>query len=416
MTLTDTMYIGTSGLLAHSDALGVVGDNIANTSTIGYKRDRAEFSDMLGGQMGGFGTQLGGGVKIGEVQTLFDQGSIQQTGNPLDMALQGNGFFVVHGTHNGVTGDSYTRDGQFQLDTGGFVVDRNGMRLQGFPIDGAGARGGAIGDLQLGARQNPPVASTSSAMQLHLDDTAPVNGAAFDPNDPVNTSNFQTSETIYDSLGNAHHVDVYMRNDGAGKWEAHAVVDGGDLQGGTKGTPTEIGTGTLQFDANGQITSQSGSIAATFAGAAPSAVSMDFTGTMQTAGASSVTSTNVDGRTGGTLTDIKVSSDGKITGVFDNGQEQVLAQVGVATFTNETGLQRQGDGLFGATIASGQGTVDVAGQGGRAGVMQGALESSNVDLSTELVTMISYQRAFEANSKIVTTADEMMQEVSNLKR
>ncbi len=415
MSLTDTMYIGTSGLSAHGDALGIVGDNIANASTVGYKRDRAEFSDLLGGQIDGL--QLGGGVKLDAPETMFDQGSITQTGNPLDVAIQGNGFFVVHGTHDGVTNDFYTRDGQFQLDNSGFVVDGNGLRLQGFATDAAGVQSAGMGDLQLGGRTTPAVATTSAKMTLNLDaNDNTTAAAAFDPANPAATSQYSTSETVYDSLGNSHQVDVYFHADGNGQWDYHAMVDGGDLTGGTAGTQTEIASGSMQFDTNGVFQSQTANASsASFVGATPNqAIDFDFSTTTQTAQPSSVTSLDVDGNTAGTLTDIQISSDGKVSGTFSNGQEIQLAQLGLATFNSDNGLKRDSDNLFDATPDSGQAAIDVVGQGGRGSVMQGALEQSNVDLSTELVTMIAYQRAFEANSKTVTTADQMMQTVSQL--
>lgn len=425
MSITNSLYIGISGLQAHGDAIGVVGDNIANASTVGYKRNRAAFSDMLGGELD---TQrLGGGVRLAGTQTMWDQGAVTQTGNPLDLAIRGGGMFVVKGSHNGQTAQYYTRDGRFQLDKQGFVTNQQGLRLQGFLIDSAGNRALSPSDLPLGATESPPQPTTNSSMTLNLDANA-VPPAAWDPLNPNTTSNYATSETVYDSLGAAHHVEVFFRAQGAGAWEYHAMVDGGDLTGGVKGTLTEIGSGTLTFNTAGALQAQTSTSSANFVGATPAQVinfkfgddiasgGTGLAGTTQFAGTSAVNGLDVDGRAAGKLTDIAISDDGKIRGVFDNGDKIELAQVALADFANENGLERSGDGLMIETESSGKPLVDVPGTGARGAVSAGALESSNVDLSNELVTLIAFQRAFQANAKTVTTADEMMQDVNNLKR
>ena len=241
MSITDSLYIGISGLTAHGDAISVVGDNIANASTIGFKRERATFSDMLGGALGG--QRLGGGVTLSGTQTMFDQGAIQQTGNPLDLAIQGGGMFMVKGNADGQQGTYYTRAGQFHLDNQGYVVNPAGLRLQGYTIDAAGARATSPSDLQIGGRQSPPVATATAKLTLNLDASS-VPPPAWNPANPTGTSNYATSMTVYDSLGTAHHAQVYFRSQGGGAWEWHAMVDGGELTGGTAGTPTEIANGT----------------------------------------------------------------------------------------------------------------------------------------------------------------------------
>lgn len=415
MSITNSLYIGISGLMAHGDAISVVGDNIANASTVGYKRNRASFSDLLGGELGA--QRMGGGVRLGGTQTMYDQGAITQTGNNMDLAISGGGMFVVKGNHGGHTGQYYTRDGRFQMDNKGFMVDQHGMRLQGYSIAPDGTRGTSIGDLALGAKMSPPLPTTKSGMNLNLDSNAVTPALPFDPANPNATSNYATSQTVFDSLGNSHHVDMYFRNNGAGGWEYHAMVDGGELQGGTAGTPTEIGTGTMTFDATGKLTAQTGSLTASFVNAtAGQAIAMDFTGTTSVAAASGINSIDTDGNSAGNLIDVSIGDDGKITGVYDNGEKIAIAQVALANFASEEGLERVGDGMMAASTASGQPLIDVAGTGSRGSLVAGALEASNVDLGTELVTLIAYQRAFQANAKTVTTADEMLSDVTNLKR
>lgn len=426
MSILTSLYIGANGMAAHGSAIGVVGDNIANTSTIGFKRQRAAFADMLGGTLAGH--RLGGGVRLGANQTNHEQGSIQQTGGALDLAIQGDGYFVVQGNHGGRAGSYYTRDGRFGLDNQGYMVDPRGLRLQGYGITG-GVQSAGIGDLQLGGRQSAPTPTTTAALALNLDSGA-VPPAAWDPANPTTTSSYATSMTVYDSLGQSHRAEVYFRAQGGGAWEWHAMVDGGELTGGTPGVPTEIATGTMTFTTTGALDTETpGASSADFIGATPGqAIAIDFgdaittdggtgmAGTTQYAGASSVTSLDVDGHSLGNLIDVAISDDGTIEGVFDNGDREAIARVALATFASEDGLDRAGDGLVVQTPGSGQALVGAAGEGGRGALASGALEGSNVDLGEELVTLIAYQRAFQANARTVTTADEMMAEVANMKR
>ncbi|MEZ4365287.1 MAG: flagellar hook protein FlgE [Kofleriaceae bacterium] len=427
MSINSSLYIGTSAITAHGEAISIVGDNIANTSTIGFKRQRAAFADVLGGNLGA--QRLGGGVRLGSAQTLYDQGALLQTGNDLDLGIRGNGFFALRGRYDGVDGNFYTRDGRFTLDVDGNVVDLRGLKLQGYLIDGAGVQATTISDLPLGARQSAPVPTTTADLVFNFDATA-VPPAAFDPADPVTTSNYATSMTVFDSLGTPHQVQLYARAQGGGAWEWHAMVDGGELAGGTPGVLTEIGQGTLAFTTTGALDVEApGAFSADFIGATPGqAIAIDFgdaittdggtglNGSTQFSAPSTVNALAIDGRASGNLSSVNVTSDGTIEGVFDNGDARALARIALAEFNAEDGLVRAGSTLLAATTRSGQALLDAAGTGGRGAISGGALEGSNVDLGTELVTLIAYQRAFQANSKIISTADEMLAEVANLKR
>jgi flagellar hook protein FlgE len=426
MTITNSLFIGISGLQAHGEAISIVGDNIANVSTIGYKRDRASFSDMLGGELDA--QRLGGGARLTAPQRLLDQGAVTLTGNPLDLALRGGGMFVVKGSHNGQNSQFYTRDGRFTIDNTGFVTNQQGLRLQGFVIDSTGRRALSATDLPIGTFQSQPVATTTASMKLNLD-AGSVTPAAFDPTDPNATSNYATSATVYDSLGKSHHVETFFRNAGAGAWEWHAMVDGGDLTAGTAGTLTEIGNGTMTFNTDGSLQTQAVvASSADFLNATPGQTiafsfgddiasgGTGFAGTTQYAAASSVNGLDINGHGAGKLTDVTISDNGTVRGIFDNGDKIDLAQVALADFANEEGLTRVGDGLDVETTASGKPLIDVSGTGARGGISSGALEASNVDLSNELVTLIQFQRAFQANAKTVTTADEMLNDVNSLKR
>jgi flagellar hook protein FlgE len=365
---------------------------------------------------------------MGGPETLFGQGSLQSTGNNLDFAIRGNGFFAVSGDHNGFNSTYYTRDGRFQLDNTGTVVNSDGLKLQGYTIDPTGKMSTSPGNLVLAATQSPPNATTSAQVAVQLDSTT-TPPAAFSATTPSATSNYQTSMTAYDSLGNAHRVDLYFRNNGGGQWDWHAMVDGADV-GGTAGTPTQIADGTLTFNSAGALdTEVVNSSSASFVGAtANQAIKFDFgdaittdggtglTGTTQFAGSPGVLHINQDGYSTGTLSDVHVTDDGTIMGQFSNGQSRAVARVALADFAAPEGLQRAGDQLFAQTVDSGQALVDAAGTNGRGSISGGSLESSNVDLGNELVTLIAYQRAYSANAKTITTSDEMLQEVDNLKR
>lgn len=429
MSIWNNLYIGISGLSAHSTAISVVGDNIANVSTIGFKASRAGFSDVMGGMAGG--SRLGGGVHMDGTQVSYGQGILQQTGGTLDMAVSGRGFFVMNGNHNGTPGTYYSRDGRFNLDTNGYIVNPEGLRLQGYGFDPTGVQGQLVGDLQLGALQSQPLATSGVNMSLNLDSNEEV-GPAWVEATPEATSNFATSTTVYDSLGNGHSVQMYFRNAGNGQWEWHAMVDGAELTGGGNGNgvPTEFASGTLSFTTDGRLDIESTiTSSANFLGAEQGQViNFDFgdalttdqgtglAGSTQYAGETAVTASTQDGFGFGSLVDVVVSENGTIEGLFSNGQRRPVARVALASFASEDGLSRESSQLFRETPASGQALVDAAGTGSRGSVFSGNLEASNVDLTNELVTLIAFQRAFQANVKTVQTADEMLSEVANLKR
>src|SRR5215470_2014373 len=211
MSILTSLFTGASGLGAHGDAIGVVGDNIANASTIGYKASRASFEDTLGGAAAN-GQRFGNGVRMGGPETLFGQGSLQQTGNSLDLAIRGNGFFAVAGNHGGVNGTYFTRDGRFHLDDKGVIVNSEGLELQGYIVDAQGNPSTSAGSLSLAGQESPPAATTTAQISTNLDSKSAAVTGAFSAADPVGTSSFQTSMTIYDSLGNSHRADIYFRN------------------------------------------------------------------------------------------------------------------------------------------------------------------------------------------------------------
>lgn len=429
MSLITSMYSGTSGMSTNSQGLSVTGDNIANVNTVGFKEGRANFQDMLAETVhGGAGlSQIGRGSLLGNVQQIFSQGALINTGSVTDLAITGHGFFVVNGTVNGVSGDFYTRAGQFNIDADGYLVNPNNLRVQGYGVDDTGQIAGGVGDIALPTSPLPANATTTVDLSINLDSREAV--TTWDPTDPVNSSNFSTSATVYDTLGNAHRVDVYFSKTADNTWDYHAMVDGADIAGGTPGVLQEIDTGTLTFGTDGSMTNATTTpTAVTFAGGAgASTIGMDFgigtagggtgfDGATQFADESAVITLAQDGYSTGTLQDITIDADGEIEGLFSNGEHRLLGQVALASFQNENGLQRAGNSLWLSTDVSGDPAVGVANTGGRGTIYSNSLEQSNVDLAKEFVNMIAYQRGFQANSRTITTASDMLNEVVNIKR
>ncbi len=426
MSVTRAMWAGVSGLNAEGQALGVIGDNVANANTIGFKQSRAIFEDVLGGAAG---SNVGAGVRMARAQQIFGQGSIQNTGQPTDLAISGDGFFVVKGMSNGVEGQFFTRAGQTSLNTEGFLVTPNGMKLQGYPVDADGTVGSSLGDVQISQGQLPPKPTSSFNVDANLDAGSVPPTTPWDPADPSKTSNYPTSTTMYDSLGQPHVVDVFFVNTGPGQWEYHAMTDGAEVSGGTPGTPQEIASGTLSFDGNGALAdSTAAGGVVDWAGATPGqTITFDF-GTSIAAGGTgldgitqygspnSVGQQTQDGYSSGSLSGVRVDPDGTVNGVYSNGEVVAVAQLGIAKFTSNDGLDRAGQNMWAATRESGEAAIGAAGSGGRGALVAGALEQSNVDITQQFVELIVHQRSFQANSKTITTADEMLQEVVNLKR
>lgn len=432
MSLSRMFNIGLHGLQAHRQAMTVTGDNIANVNTVGFKGARVNFRDMLDRSMLG-SAGIGGGVEVSEVQRLFGQGAITHTSAPLDFAIAGNGFFVVEGQFNGASGQFYSRSGQFRVDQNRNVVNDAGMRLQAYPFDPVTeTRSSQLSDLVIGPETMPPRATTSASIRSNLDQRVdPPTTTPFDPANTDDTSNFNTSMTVYDSLGAAHEVTVYFTKSATtpGEWEWNAVADGDDIAGGTPG-PTIVGTGTMTFNSDGALASvavPTTPLSVNWDGATPNqAIALDFgtsiadggtglDGSTQFATPSSNSSLVQDGYPPGKLEGVELDALGVLEGSYSNGKSLKIAQVALARFTANESLNRLGGNLFLETPDSGQALVGTAGEGG-ANMYGGALEQSNVDLATEFVTLIEEQRAFSAASKTITTADEVYMETINLKR
>ncbi|HYQ42941.1 MAG TPA: flagellar hook protein FlgE [Polyangiaceae bacterium] len=432
MTVLSSMNSGVSGLKAESDALGVTGDNIANVNTSGFKAQRAVFEDVLGHSiLAGTSTGLpGSGVRVGDIQQMFTQGTLSNTGVSTDVALNGDGFFVVKGTVDGVSSDFYTRAGEFVINKDGKLTNTQGLKVQGYQANGDGTFAASLSDVTAPTAALPARATTAMDITANIDSSAPVITAAWDPQDPANTANFSTTMAVYDSLGNAHTADVYFRKTADNAWDYHVLVPGADLNPPVAGN-SEIGSGALTFTTDGALNAETvtTAVSATFGGGATAAqaITLNFgtsiaeggtglDGTTQFAGPSNVSAQKQDGYASGDFSGVSVDGQGVVTGLYTNGQKIAMSQLGIAKFRSNDGLGRAGQNLWIATRESGTAAMGTAGSGGRGATTGGALEGSNVDLASEFVSMIQHQRSFSANSKTITTADEMLQELIGLKR
>ena len=427
MSLLRAMYAGVSGLDAESGALGVVGDNIANTNTVGFKQSRAVFENVLGAAIGS--TEPGAGVRLAKQQQIFAQGSLTNTGQATDVALSGDGFLVVHGNVDGQDGTYYTRAGQLSVRASdGALVDPEGLAVQGYAADGNGGFATSLSSLTLPNAPIPPKTTSKISIAANLNSSAAIPTTTWDPQNPSTGANLSTSVTAYDSLGGSHSVDVYFVKSAEGQWDYHMLAKGSEVTPSTTGN-VEVGNGQLTFDSTGALQS------VTNAGGTPSftgatanqPITLDFgkptagggsglNGMTQYGSASTVNSQSQDGYSSGSLAGVKIDPSGTVQGVYTNGQTLASGTIAVAKFRSNDGLGKAGHNLWAATEKSGEAALGASGSGGRAAVVSGALEQSNVDVTAQFVELISHQRAFQANSKTITTADQMLQELMQIKQ
>lgn len=426
------MYSGVSGLRAEGEALGVVGDNIANVNTVGFKTQRALFQDVLGHSiLAGTSSALpGSGVRMADVQTLFTQGNLSNTGVSTDLALSGDGFFTVKGTVDGIQGNFFSRAGQFTIDNDGYLVNTNGMQVQAYEAYPDGTFAASASSLRVPTSAIQPKITEMMEITANLDSKAPVPTVAFDLAAPESTANFSTSMSVYDSLGNKHTLETYFVKTADNAWDYHVLASGDDLNPPQPGVNVEVGSGNLTFTTEGALdTVTTTPVTVDWGGGATAGQVIDMSfgtaiadggtgldGTTQFASPSNVSSQSQDGYSSGEFSGLAVDGQGIVQGLYTNGEKLNIGQLTVAKFRSNDGLGRAGQNLWIQTRDSGEAALGVAGSGGRASVSSGALESSNVDLAEEFVGLIQHQRSYSANSKTITTADEMLQELINLKR
>ena len=399
--------IALSGLNAASDDLTVTANNLANVNTVGFKESRAEFQAVYSeSSQSTSSAAIGSGVRLNDVSQQFSQGNIDFTNNALDLAIGGEGFFVLAG--DGAL--TYTRAGNFRIDNDGFLVAPDSTRLQGYlPTTPGQFNSGQLADLQITTGANQPTATTSAEFNVNV----PANAtqptvAPFDPDTPA-TYNHSTSITIYDSLGNPHTSTLFFVKDAAANaWTAHVAVDG-----------NTVGAQALTFDSSGNIATPANGTFTLPAydplnGALPLNINVDIGGTTQFGGAFSVNAISQDGSATGTLTGLSIDSDGILVARYTNGQSTALGKISLALFSNPQGLQ-QIDGAWAATVASGEPILGEANVGRFGNLTSGALEASNVDLTEQLVSMITSQRNFQANAQMISTADNTTQTIINIR-
>lgn len=418
---------GVSGLRSQRDAVDVVADNVANVNTPGFKRQRAGFEDVFNGN-GGIGS--GGGSRLTSVQQLFTQGSIATTGVSTDVALSGEGFFAVAGSVNGVTSTFYSRTGSFRLDPSGNLVDASGLMLLGRMMQPDGRLAASVRPLVVPTGAVPATPTSTLDIVVNLDATEPVATDPFDPQNPGGTSSLGTSFVVYDSLGAPHSLDVYFNKVAPSQWEYRVVASGDDLSPAQPGLNVEVGGGQLSFNSDGalQQVAVGQAISLDFAQAAPGqAISLGFgtpianggtglDGATQFGMPSAVSSQSQNGAPSGDLSGISIDADGMVIGQYTNGRGVPIGQLQVALFRAPDKLARAGNNLWLATSDSGSAVLGGPGAGGRAAVVSGAIEQSNVDLGQEMVSIIQHQRAFGASSKVIAAADDLLSELMQIKR
>ncbi|WP_018877827.1 MULTISPECIES: flagellar hook protein FlgE [unclassified Thioalkalivibrio] len=408
--------IGLSGLNAAQADLQTTGNNVSNSGTTGFKRSRAEFGDVFAQSFGGISqTAIGSGTRLQAVTQQFSQGRTEFTENGLDLAINGEGFFVLNDQGSTV----YSRAGAFQVDRDGYLVNNQGLRLQGY--DEAG--GTNLGDLRLQTDTAAPQATENLEALINLRSDAPAlsaDPADFDLEDPE-TYNFSTSLTMYDSLGIARDANIYFVKTGQNEWNAHVAVrrEDGSLQ--EVDYPGGVDALALQFGSDGALAAvvpdPDGLTVpgATLDGADDLVFDIDFDGTTQFGGDFSVNDLNQDGFASGQLTGIDIDQTGVVFARFTNGQSTELGQLALANFPNPQGLEQLGDNNWAETFAAGDVRLDRPGSSNLGSVQAGALEASNVDIAQELVNLITAQRNFQANAQTISTADQVTQTIINIR-
>lgn len=420
-----------SGLDAATSQLDTIGNNIANANTVGFKASTAQFADVFAASLNGSGgDQNGIGTKVSAITQQFSQGNITASNNSLDMAINGQGFFRM--SQNGSI--SYSRDGQFELDKNGNLVNAQGLQLTGYQADTSGNIVTATPvPLNIPTANLSPSATANAVIGLNLDSTttAPT-GATFNPSDPT-TFNNSTSLTIYDSLGNSHVATLYFSKDStvpaaistatptaSTAWSTYLTIDGNAVP--SAGTAI----GSLGFNASGSLVYPPATsslktgqlqipITLTNGATSPQQVTLDFSSSSQYGAPFGVNQLTQDGFTSGQLSGFSTSPSGVIQGRYSNGQTKNLGQIVLANFTAPQGLNPLGNSQWAETASSGPALVGAAATGSLGAIQSGAVESSNVDLTSELVNMITAQRDYQANAQAIKTEDQIQQTLVNLR-
>jgi flagellar hook protein FlgE len=426
MALFGALSTGRSGLAAAGAGLSVIGNNIANVSTVGFKGSRTEFADLISADAGGNVGKIGLGARVGTIRTLHTQGAIEATGRSLDLGIQGQGYFVLREGQANL----YTRAGNFQQDPQGFVINLLGHRLQGSPLNPDGSIAGPVSDVVVSSLNSPARATTAATLSANLESTAPLvgpfveAGATFQS--AFSQSNWNTAVQVFDSLGAAHQVTLFFTRTATNTWEVRAGVDAGE----TGGTPGDLqlvdlnggGAGSaavLNFDSAGKLASTAPSPitgAVTFSGAAANTITFDLSDSSQYASPSAANFVFQDGFGSGGLVSLDVNAAGILSATFNNGETRPLFQLAIAKFQAPEGLLSAGNQLFRESVDSGRPAISVAQQQGNGSIVGSALEQSNVSIANEFIDLISSQRSFQANARVITASDTLLNDLINIIR
>lgn len=415
------MYSGVSAIQAHQTRMDVIGNNIANVNTTAYKEGRVTFKDQLSqtiqgasassGSNGGTNPQqIGLGVAVASIDTVASQGGLQSTSKPTDLAIQGNGYFML----GDAAGVSYTRDGSFTVDNSGNLVNAStGANVLGWQADNTGAID-TTQQLTAGSKISIPVGGLTT--------TSPTKNVVYSGNLSAEAlptdAAYTRSVKVFDSLGEAQNVTVSFTRDAAPTPPATLPVGATSSWTWAASGTGASGGGQIFFDASGKEMSSGGtiSLATTDGSSTPQTITPDFSKATQVSGSSGVIPDSQDGFAPGVLQSFSIDQTGSIAGIFSNGLTRPLGQIAMAGFSNPEGLERAGGNAFKESVNSGSAHVGTATQQGLGKISTGYLEQSNVDLSTEFTNMIVTQRGFQANTKVVTTVDDMLNDVIGMKR
>jgi flagellar hook protein FlgE len=430
-SIINGLFAGRSGISSHGTAIAVVGDNISNSSTIGFKAARAEFEDLIaGGQTAG--RVVGSGSSVSAVSPIFEQGTLELTSRPLDLAIDGNGYFALA---NGAE-RFYTRAGNFKIDSAGFIVNPNGLAVLGFPAGGTGA----LEPINVNAIAQDSVATTEVALAGNLDAAAPVlsGGAAAIPAvSPVGTTtstttyaelnavaDFSNTVQIFDSLGAKHSLTFFFFHTSPTQYVVRGYVNSEEVDptGTATGLPRLVGSADLNFNGDGTRANPPAVGSADFdevninwtGASADSTLSVTFSPYTQFSASSNVLSVTQDGQGIGTVTSLSIGKDGQVSALLDNGQSATIGTVGLVNFANPEGLVRTGKNLLQQSRDSGEPIVGRPTTGTFGAVQSGSVELSTVDIANEFVKLITLQRGFQANSRIITTINQLLNDIIQL--
>jgi flagellar hook protein FlgE len=428
MSILTSMYTSVTGLKSHGQALNVVADNIANASTNGFKSSRAEFQDVLSRSLKGAfgGDQIGRGTKLGAVNPADVQGNIDNTERVTDIAISGAGYFVV----DGYDGRAYTRNGEFRFDKEGYLITSDNYKVQGFEMDKNGEVTNKLGNMRLPDAIAKAVPTKKVNIDLNLDSRVE-KGKIFDIKRPYDTSDFTSGVEVYDSQGSKHLVTLAFNKVEDGVWEYRGLVDGNEVVGGIPGEMSQVVRGRLTFNGEGLLNTEevleknfnfsngakpNQDIAFDFGDAITTDAGTGLKGTKQYGAKSDLMSWSQDGSTSGKLTGLSIDDTGILSALYSNGETKDMYQIAVATFQSPEGLFKSGSNKMRESRESGSPAIGKPAEAGRGQVFAKSIERSTTDIAKEFVDMIQYQRNFQANAKGITTSDEMLTDVINIKR